>query len=148
MFDDLEEEGTRLIRAAGGFGRVQGIYTDRQLARSQRLHEVSIEDVYAQGREVPSLSAESKRAILDTIWPDLCDALPWREIYVLENMREGVGQAEMADGACVTERTIRCWKVAALKHLRASANPYWPPWMIEVLIEVFSESYLRRVGRL
>ena len=146
--DDLEREGSALIRAAGGFGKGQGVYSDRQMRRLTEAHEAPIEDVYASGRDLQSVDDKVKRAILDAVWPDLCSALPWREIYVLEKTREGWTQTEMADGASVDPRTIRAWKVQAFKHLRQSADPYWSRWLIEVLIDVFTKPYLIRVGRL
>lgn len=146
--NDLEEQADALLREHGGFNKKTGVYTERMLRRKIRTREMSIEDACLQGLPVQASGSEAKRIIFDSAWPEIAKHLPWRESFVIECIRKGMTQDEMADAACVCTRTIRAWRTSAIRKLRASAHPYWPPWVIEVLIEVFSAGQLHRSGRI
>lgn len=145
--DDLEWQADRLMHGAELADGTR-IYSEVQLARKSRAHEQSIEDVYAEARQIPALPETVKRQILDAVWPDILKAVPVNEQLVLKAIRDGDTQAEIAELMDKSERWVRDQKLAAFKHLRQSADPYWWPWLLAVLEEVFTRSYLRRVGRL
>lgn len=145
---DLEREATELIRANGGFGSAQGIYTDRQLDRMRRKHEVSLEDVYCEARGMSASTAHMRHIVFDGVWPDLQRVLSDVDVQILEWMREGKTEAEMSEAAGVSDRAIRYRKAAVLRRLVASADPYWPPWIIAVLLEVFCHYTLSCSGRI
>lgn len=135
--DDLEREATELIRANGGFGSAQGIYTDRQLDRMRRKHEVSLEDVYCEARGMSASTAHMRHIVFDGVWPDLQQVLSEVDVKMLEWMRDGKTESEMSEAAGVSERAIRYRKAAVLRRLVASADPYWWVWVLCVLLEVF-----------
>ena len=146
--DDLEREATELLRTHGGFGYAQGIYTDRQLDRMRRKHEVSLEDVYCEARGMSASPDYMRRSVFEAVWPDLHRVLSDVDAQMLEWMREGKTEAEMAEVAGVSERAIRYRKAAVLRRVLKSADPYWPPWVIAVLLEVFCGYVLSYAGRI
>lgn len=143
----FEAAADKLLDAAGRDATFPA-YTQLQLARKTRGHEVSMEQVYAEARQIPTAPDSMKRLVFDVVWPDLLKVLSWEQGFVLDGMRQGFTQSELAGQLGVCDRTIREWKTAAFKRVRQSADPYWWPWLIAVLKETFTESYLRRAGRI
>jgi len=146
--DDLEREATELLRAHGGFGSAQGIYTDRQLDRMRRKHEVSLEDVYCEARGMSASPDYMRRIAFDSVWPDLQRVLSDVDAQMLEWMREGKTEAEMSEAAGVSERAIRYRKAAVLRKLVKSADPYWWVWVLAVLLEAFCGNVPSNAGRI
>ncbi len=140
--DDIEaefEEQANKLMPPNERGERFPAYTEGQIRRKAR-REVSIEQVYAEARQMPSASDEMARRILDMIWTDLLCVLTYHQAVVLQGLRNQLTETAMAESLGVSERSIRRYKIEVLRKVRQSADPYWWPWMREVMA-VFTTDY-------